>query len=77
MPREYCNESEPDNYVICEGNSNLCILNKFSSHKTFKGILLMKNTKKHLSDLGINHTAKKKDQEGPQYQLSFDLLPNS
>lgn len=74
MPREYCNESKPDNYVICRSNSNLCILNKFLVIKLPSEESILMKTKKHLSDLGINHTGKKKKVE-LWYQPSIIWLP--
>ena len=74
MPREYCNESKPDNYVTYGGNSNLCILNKFSGYKTSKGLLLMK-TKTHLWCWYIYHTGGKKAYS--TNYLSSNLSPNS
>lgn len=75
MPREYGNGSKPDKYVIWGNNSNLCILNKFSCHKTSQRLLLMK-TKKILSHLGINHTGKQQMGNSTNY-LSSDIPPNS
>lgn len=67
MPRGYCNERKPDNYVTYGGNSNLCILNKFC-YKTSQGLLLMKT--KNISDVDIYHTGKKR----PTVQTTYHLI---